>query len=106
MNPPAAARPRTGIAALRTGRDRVLAIRRSRSRARSMIEEETTAFRFKIVFAAREDARPPWAGSQSLQPNQTAPGRICNSFCTADDVHLGEYGFPVRLDGTFTNEEG
>ena len=42
----------------------------------------------------------------ALQSNQAATGRFCNSFCTAEDVHLGENGFPVRLDGTFTNKEG
>ena len=37
--------------------------------------------------------------------NQTAPGRVCNGFCAADDVHLGEDGFTVRLDGAFTNKQ-
>lgn len=40
----------------------------------------------------------------ALQSYQAPPGRFCNSFSAADDVHLGEDGFPMRLDGAFANK--
>jgi hypothetical protein len=39
-----------------------------------------------------------------LQSYQAPPGRFCNGFSAADDVHLGEDGFPMRLDGAFANK--
>jgi hypothetical protein len=42
----------------------------------------------------------------ALQSDQAASGRFGNSFSAADDVHLGEDSFPVRLDGTFADKKG
>ena len=41
---------------------------------------------------------------QALQLNQAASRGGGNSFSPADDVHLREYGFHVRLHGAFTDE--
>jgi hypothetical protein len=46
------------------------------------------------------------AALAALQSDQAPPGRLRNSFGPADDVHLGEDSFPVRLDGAFTDEKG
>ena len=48
---------------------------------------------------------PASAGAlAALQSDQTPPGCFCNGLSTADDVHLGEDGFPVGLDGAFANK--
>ena len=40
----------------------------------------------------------------ALKLNQAAPRRVCDSFCAADNIHLGEDGFTMRLDSAFTNK--
>jgi hypothetical protein len=41
----------------------------------------------------------------ALQSDQAPPGRLCNSFCATYDVHLGENGLPMRLDGAFADKQ-
>jgi hypothetical protein len=42
----------------------------------------------------------------ALQPNQPATCCAGDSFCTADDIHLREDTFYVRLHSTLTNKKG
>jgi hypothetical protein len=43
--------------------------------------------------------------SYFLQPYQPPSGRLRDSLSPADDVHLGEDSFPVRLNGAFTDKK-
>src|SRR5438132_1840990 len=42
----------------------------------------------------------------ALKLNQAPPRRVSNGLCAADDIHLGENTFHMRLDGALTNKEG
>ena len=60
--------------------------------------------RFRMTLETLLTLARRYRRARGLQSNQAAPGRVCNSFCAADDIHLGEDGFTMRLDGAFTDK--
>jgi hypothetical protein len=69
--------------------------------------EVTQAASLEIILVGRfcELRKLSRADTDALQLNQAATRRVSDSFGSADDIHLREDAFHVRLDGAFTNKE-